>query len=299
MVTPVQGTLIPTFEGNGKLLLIDPNKCVLCSICEQLCPNNAINVSGAGGGLDGYPPLLNYSFAFYPNQCDMSGYCQAECPTGAIQISNLPPAGTGSGNNGGNNPPVTPVSTNNIKSYLTNGCAVAALNKFLNNQIQARIGQIITQLINMQNVNLTIDQAPLADPNIDAYTHVGQSTNEAGQIVYDIYITLNENMFPQNTQEYLVSTIMHEFMHGYLGATDQNGYFDHNELGNFYQEMMADALQEIFPALSAEDASALSWGGLESSYAWSELLRQYPQYADTLQQIDKAYKLGTKGTSCQ
>lgn len=59
-------------------LLFDPDKCTLCGICADICPNNAIELG------EDMPHLMN------ADQCSLCGICEDQCPVHAITIPSKP-----------------------------------------------------------------------------------------------------------------------------------------------------------------------------------------------------------------
>ncbi len=59
---------------------IDPEKCVACGLCEQLCENGSISVSQAEGGA--------LTRIIDPMRCSGGGTCAASCPYNAITLQN-------------------------------------------------------------------------------------------------------------------------------------------------------------------------------------------------------------------
>ncbi|MBW1614964.1 MAG: hydrogenase iron-sulfur subunit [Deltaproteobacteria bacterium] len=59
---------------------IDPEKCVACGLCEQLCENGSISVSKAEGGA--------LTRIIDPMRCTGGGTCAASCPYNAIILQN-------------------------------------------------------------------------------------------------------------------------------------------------------------------------------------------------------------------
>ncbi len=59
---------------------VNPEICVGCGLCEQLCECNAINVTETSGG--GNPRIID------PLRCTGGGTCSASCPYNAITLNN-------------------------------------------------------------------------------------------------------------------------------------------------------------------------------------------------------------------
>jgi len=54
---------------------IDPARCNLCGVCEEVCPGDILHVAGGKTGL-----------VRYPLECSHCDVCRIECPTGAITL---------------------------------------------------------------------------------------------------------------------------------------------------------------------------------------------------------------------
>ncbi|POY35117.1 hypothetical protein C3K47_17100 [Solitalea longa] len=113
-------------------------------------------------------------------------------------------------------------------------------------------------------------------------------------------IELNGNVLPNASKEMIATTIIHEALHAYMDYSGINNYFnDHDSMGAAYVDEMANALKELFPTLSYSDATALAWGGLHESMAWSQLVMKKPSLAQSTLNNIKQYIDKTKGTGCQ
>lgn len=116
------------------------------------------------------------------------------------------------------------------------------------------------------------------------------------------YITLSNTNLQNASQEYIISTIMHEILHAYFAIAtwdptkeDRNGR-DHRKMANDYVCILADALTEMFPDMDYNEATALSWGGLELTDVYQAL-----PLADRnkFESINNYYKMGISGTKCK
>ena len=93
-----------------------------------------------------------------------------------------------------------------------------------------------------------------------------------GENAYSFIINLNKNTLPEKSEEYILSTIYHEILHAYMDTQigkDATGKYlianQHETMADSYVLLMTGALQIAFPNISAKDAWALSWGGLEDT----------------------------------
>lgn len=54
---------------------IDQSKCVLCGICQDVCPGDILHID------QGVQNMVRY-----PDECSHCDVCRVECPNGAIEI---------------------------------------------------------------------------------------------------------------------------------------------------------------------------------------------------------------------
>ncbi len=59
-------------QGATVVAVVDPERCVGCGVCEEVCPTGAISV-GQIAGVD-------------RTKCTGCGRCVAECPRGALRL---------------------------------------------------------------------------------------------------------------------------------------------------------------------------------------------------------------------
>ncbi|RYF46448.1 MAG: hypothetical protein EOO38_14100, partial [Cytophagaceae bacterium] len=76
-------------------------------------------------------------------------------------------------------------------------------------------------------------------------------------------ISLNKTVLSNSSKEYIAATIFHEALHTFSKPVGTPN--DHNDIARYYVTPMANALREMFPALSSADAYSLAWGGLETT----------------------------------
>jgi len=128
-------------------------------------------------------------------------------------------------------------------------------------------------------------------------------TDCAGNIphIFTADIKLNANTLSTASKEYIAATIMHEVIHAYLTLYGTNGSLNqHTDMATNYLSIMAIDLKLLYPGITEEDATALSWGGLGETQLWKDLVRDHPDQANKIVDINNQYKnaTGTKGTRC-
>ncbi|ODT35953.1 MAG: hypothetical protein ABS67_00065 [Niabella sp. SCN 42-15] len=116
-----------------------------------------------------------------------------------------------------------------------------------------------------------------------------------------ITVSLNSNILPNAAVEYSSRTMFHEFLHAYLQYTGSYGILkNHNEIANQYVDSLASALKANFPNMTAVDAKALSWGGLQDTNAWDSIQDNHFEDSQEILSINAKYRIANgKGTKCQ
>lgn len=151
--------------------------------------------------------------------------------------------------------------------------------------------EMVTKVVyeNLENqishiINQVFENSELFDLSFHEVTDLPTTTlgeaivthQDNGRILADVF--LNVNILPNASQEIIVSTIIHEVLHAYLGYSRNSQPFnDHEEMANEYRGLTKNSLQNLFPNLSNKDAEALSWGGLHENRAWQNLSK-YKSY---------------------
>lgn len=115
----------------------------------------------------------------------------------------------------------------------------------------------------------------------------------------DITVILNTEVLPDASKEFTTATIYHEIIHAYLrtkGVEDK--ITQENTIANTYQLQIKSALMSLFPSLDPTEATALSWGGLSDTTAWSIYQTANPTDALNLLSLNAQHRVLTKGTGC-
>jgi hypothetical protein len=131
--------------------------------------------------------------------------------------------------------------------------------------------------------------------------------NTAGGM--DVTITLNQNVLPGATQEYIAAVIVHEAVHAYLNSKGFNYNTDqHQMMLRDYLFVIAGYLTTTFQT-PTQDAYALAFEGMENVFVnelnnatrdkiIKELGTNLPSYNDRTR-IRTDYEMGYKGIACQ
>lgn len=185
-------------------------------------------------------------------------------------------SGSGSGTGAGDNPPYGG-GTSIITSDCSNLCIAYQVTHALeaNNSIKTMLEQEF--LFNNQDRQLNFNDVTNLADTVMGITNGYNNT---------INISFNENILPQKSNEYILATVYHEILHGYMNVTlakDSNGRFiipnDHNTMATNYVAAMTGALKTAFPSLGDNEAWALSWGGLEKTTLFNSTLLTNTQRA--------------------
>jgi SprT-like family len=121
--------------------------------------------------------------------------------------------------------------------------------------LQNTVSKMLNKLFGSTDViNLDILEGNLS-AGVDADTRNAGSSGGFQRVE----VTLNTSELQNASKEFIASTILHEIIHGVFLIKNKNPLIDdHNEMGSYYISIMADALREMYPAVSSDDATALS-----------------------------------------
>ena len=183
-------------------------------------------------------------------------------------------------------------------------CLRKAVEKAISGGFNSEISRIIENHFNKnENVNLIIrdsDQLPMdLDGKFDAQNANGY---------WSLTITLNRSVLNQASQEYIMSTVYHEFLHGYfqliLGENISGEDQEHELMANEYIKKLALALQEVY-SIGYNEARSLSWGGLRETMAY-RLLPDFVKLGSDLTGTTSGIqyelmkqRVGENGTECE
>ncbi|HVI44571.1 MAG TPA: hypothetical protein VM802_06865 [Chitinophaga sp.] len=244
--------------------------------------------------------LLNYTQKF---NCIIPGKDPNTVP--------LPPGDGGGGGDGGTNSPKGgtrgTVTVQEISNQLKSPCLISGLHMALNNDLKDRLQDMICSMFSRNDkVSIQFTEAALLDkdgkPDYETDGDTQGSGSPNGEFK-NLTVTLNTTALQNATLEYIVATIYHEAIHAYLHAIDfDRNLSQHNEMGFTYINRMSMAIKEAFPNISPEDSYALAWGGVHKSYSWIDILKNAPDAAKNILDINDLYKYrggGGKGTLCK
>ena len=156
----------------------------------------------------------------------------------------------------------------NVSDETKNPCIAAILKKLVASQ-----NNIFSDILNKTFGNKS---KALLKLYFDAgLTSENALTEPQGNQKQYINIVLNPKMTAQGaSQESFAATIIHEMLHAYWYYEKYHNnnktvpQDDHEYMATNHVGTMKDMLMAMFPNLSASDAEALAWGGLEKTAAY-------------------------------
>lgn len=212
----------------------------------------------------------------------------------------LPPpdgggGGSGSGDTPGNMPP-PPVILTDVVDYLTSRCFKATLQYMGFNNLTSSLARTLSTLYQTSDqINARFYEEEFKDPMDDGDN--SPQSEPTGSMI-NINITLN-TVLANGSQEYIAATMLHEMVHGYFYVKyhiSNNNPWDHGQMaGDAFFNSMVQTLQEMYPALSMTDATALTWIGLQKTQQYLDL--PISQRLN-IESIAAKYRSGASGTKC-
>lgn len=201
------------------------------------------------------------------------------------------PIGGGGGTGTGSNPPCATAQF--IINNVTNPCLHDNVTTVLNvngiNKLQVAIANLFGT---SATLNLTVTQSS----SINDYGITSPPITSNG--ITNISMVLNDQSLPGASKEFTSAVIIHETIHAYMFANGLTSSMQHEAMAVSYINQISSILQSIYPNLSNEDATALSWGGLSGTGSWNILKSISPDYALKLDQTQTNYNAGIKGNKC-
>ena len=202
--------------------------------------------------------------------------------------------------------PIDPEDGNETLPIIVNSVDNPCLKSNVENAISLDCRNKISNFINtvfLDNENLILY---FSDNEFNAGPHVGWDSYSGTQPLSDsrikTTIILNNLLLNNASQEYITATILHEAVHAWIdyqyGHGSPEANIQHNLMAqNDRFNMMRDALMEMFPNLSLQAATDLTWGGLKNTNAFSQLSATEQQ---RILQINYNYRerINNTGTAC-
>lgn len=195
-------------------------------------------------------------------------------------------------------PTSTPVenrdTTINIKDPCIRSQVKASLAVGLDSFVSEFVNAIFTT---SKDINMSFRDTVLA-PSVDGITLSQGNFDNNGY--FDANITINSRL-ASGSREYIAATIIHEVVHSYLTFNGVLGELNqYTEQATRYAYALQHDLLAMFPGMDPDDAIALSWGGLQQTQGWQDILQKDPKKANDILLINGEYKNanGTKGHRC-
>lgn len=163
--------------------------------------------------------------------------------------------------------------TNGDNKTLVNNVENPCINSVFNTH-SSRISHFIVFAMSNENMYQPMNFLFTGSESLPSGTS-GQLTsmyiNGSGVLTFDILI--NRPMLSEASQEKILQTYLHEALHGVLLAKgiQFSNIIQHDAMANYYRDMIQSELKLAFPSLSNSEAYALSWSGLQTTKAYSNL----------------------------
>lgn len=198
----------------------------------------------------------------------------------------------GTGGTGGSGSGGVGVISDNLNNHVKDECMRAQVDKVIDSDLKSKLGDL------MESVFKTNDQLNLNFyESSDLPDTVAGTTDGYGSPpdYINLDITLNGNTLPGASQEYIIATIYHEVLHALMRYYGGSMSIDHDDMAATFIPALTQALMEHFPNLSLQDATDLSWGGLEGTEAYEKLSQDDK---DRIKRVNEKHKKGRSGTTC-
>jgi hypothetical protein len=269
-----------------------PFGCCLISVTQTICTNVWVDIPGSGGGSGGGTggggtgggegSGGGVNLPQCPNVANLNGRIETydSCIVGWVP-------GPGS---------TFPEIINNVDDPCLRNSVNEAINLDCRNKIATFVNTVFST---SEQFHLQFHDNVLtgANANLEALTATGPLNSDPTQSM--TIITLNNAQLSDASKEYIAITILHEVVHAWINykfpVPVQNAQQHYLMAESYRFNMLRNALLEMYPNLSLEDATDLTWGGLYDTIQFSNLPLSERQ---RIIQKNSAYKNGTLGTPC-
>jgi hypothetical protein len=157
--------------------------------------------------------------------------------------------------------PMLPECRSNLVESIVNeltGCRATLLSNLLTQNTQAEINSYLSLYSSSTSSTVTYKEE---NTGICDRAGIARCNVPNGSC-----IALNTFALQYSSQEKITATILHELLHIYLRLDAPRTYTSneqHAAMAGNYVNLLKTSLMRVFPNLSDEDATALSWGGLD------------------------------------
>lgn len=161
-------------------------------------------------------------------------------------------------------------------------CAQEILSKLPNISVKAH--EVLYNIFGInENINIVFKSSTSLASNID-----GEASSSYGY-TFNTKVLLNQNVLESASNDYIVATMIHEVIHGYIQynratldtatfKTRFKIYWDnlssdasHEQMAGTYVSEMKTIMQNYNPSIPDSVAWALAWGGLQGTTVWKTL----------------------------
>ncbi len=200
--------------------------------------------------------------------------------------------GIGCGSSGGGE--ITPPE---ILNHVTDPCLRNSVDNAISKDCRNKITGFVNTVFgsgNQFNLQFLNSYFPAGDLR-DAETVVAYVS---GSTISLSIITFNLNQLNNASVEYITATILHEVIHAWIDFQYPAGtaLTQHEMMASQYRRGLIEAaLQQMFTGMSPQEASDLSWGGLQNTTAYNSLPSSERQ---RIEQANVDFKNHVLGTPC-
>lgn len=217
-------------------------------------------------------------------------------------------------------PPVENYGDSLINNLDSLPCFKKVLDSIARLPASDSIGKLMHELNNLgtnHDVSLKFVFNSAMASNVDGHTNSGGVSNEATN-------TININTILTNSsQEYKAITMIHEMLHAYISTITtyhifnpsfsspnwiriqdlrNQGYvgeaLSHELMARYFIDDMVSSLQQLFPGMDTERATALAWGGLGQTSLWVAKSDTEKNDIVAINNQEKYNQSGSTGTFC-
>lgn len=254
----------------------------------QICTTYWIEIGDGGGGSSTPGSTVGGGGGTAGIPSNNPGINGSPCPTPTVSRYNERAAEV--------SPCPQPWVPADIINNVTEPCLKKMVDDAISRDCQNQIADFIRQAFKKTaDVNLFFLDRPLGtDDGITQYSTAGSS-------VINVRITLNSSptSLPRGSKEYIAITILHEAIHAWIDMDSKRNVSNsasHEQMTTPAKiNLLRDAIKEMYPNMSTQDAIDLAWGGLQFTSGWAALSQADK---NRIVQTNFDYSTGVKGKRC-